>query len=273
VIGLITILGAIGLSKLYARHDPAIPAGLVVSSSPALLARGQYIVSFSCAGCHSANQDFQPPLTGGFDMASEIPIPIGSMVISNIASDGQIKEYTDEQLFRAIRHGIRRDGSLLAFMSNLSIREYTDDDIRAIIAYLRSLPPADSPKRGGDDLNFLAALLFGAGMFPDFTPGQQTIAQLAPSITPAYGLYVATLGDCRGCHGTDMTGAQPSSVGPGAPNPRPLVASLSLDQFRQMLRTGKRPGGSELKMPWQTASRMTDDDLAALYAYLTTPVK
>jgi hypothetical protein len=42
-----------------------------------------------------------------------------------------------------------------------------------------------------------------------------------------------------------------------------------------MMRTGVRPGGVAFPetMPWQNASKMTDDDLAALYAYLTAPVK
>lgn len=267
---LVTSLGVIGMLRMYGRHDPPVPAGSVATRTPQLLERGQYLATISCAGCHSSNGDYQPPLAGGMDMAAEIPLPIGSIIASNIAPDGQIAEYTDEQLFRAIRHGIRHDGSQLAFMSSLAIREYSDDDILAIIAYLRAQPPANSAVRGGDDLNFVAALLYGTGLFPAFTPAPTQISAPPRGITPEYGLYVATLGDCRGCHGATMTGTPASAVSPAMPNPRHYVSTLTLDQFRHMMRTGLRPDGRPLDMPWQNASHMTDDDLAALYALLST---
>ncbi len=269
VLAAVTVTSAIGLSKIYGTVDPPIPANLKVDGTPAQLARGQYIVNVSCAGCHaSVAEDRKSPLTGGADFAREIPIPIGSMIVSNIASDGQIKDYTDAQLFRAIRHGVRRDGIPLTFMPLLAIREYSDEDVKSIIAYLRAQPPARSAAEGGDQLNFVAVLMFGAGMFPSFTPAQASVASIPPGITPAYGKYVATLGDCRACHGPDMTGTPDSNLGPGAPNPRPFVGTLTVEQFRQTLKTGKRPNGTELKMPWQNAAQMTDDDLSALYAYL-----
>lgn len=275
LIAAIAGLGLAGMLSYYPTINPPVPVAndWKVESTPEQLARGQYIVSFSCAGCHSQKGDFQPPLIGGSDFAKEIPMPIGSIVASNIASDGQIKDYTDAQLFRAIRHGVRSDGSKLAFMSNLAIREFSDDDTKAVIAYLRAQPPANNPSKGGDSLNYLATMLFGAGMFPPYAPGQQTIAALPQGETPDYGKYVATLGDCRGCHGSNMTGMPEGPTGPGAPNPRPFVATLSLDQFKQMMRTGVRPNGTPLEMPWQVASKMTDSDLAAVYAYLKAEVK
>lgn len=269
VFAAVTVTSAIGLSKIYGAVNPPIPANLKVDGTPAQLARGQYIVNVSCAGCHaSVPEDRKSPLTGGADFANEIPIPIGSLIVSNIASDGQIKDYTDAQLFRAIRHGVRRDGLPLTFMPLLAIREYSDDDVKSVIAYLRAQPPAQSNKQGGDQVNFVAVLLFGAGMFPGWTPAQETVAAIPQGATPAYGKYVATLGDCRACHGPNMTGTADSNLGPGAPNPRPFVGTLTVDQFRQTLKTGKRPNGTDLKMPWQNAAQMTDDDLAALYAYL-----
>lgn len=268
--GIIAITGGIGMSKLYAQVDPPTPANLQVEGTPEQIARGKYIVTIACAGCHSSDlENRDAPLTGGFDLGTEIPMPLGKLVASNIASDGQIKDYTDAQLFRSVRHGVRRDGTPLLFMGLIAIKEYNDDDVKSVIAYLRSQPPAQSDKQGGDDLTFLAAIMTGAGMLPSYMPGAETIAAIPQGNTPAHGKYVATLGDCRACHGTDMTGTAPSAVDPGAPNPRPYVATLSLDEFRQMLRTGVRPNGRELMMPWQNASHMTDDDLQALYTYLT----
>ena len=50
---------------------------------------------------------------------------------------------------------------------------------------------------------------------------------------------------------------------------------LTPEQFFEMMRSGVRPGNNPFPetMPWQNAARMTDDDLAALYAYLTAPVQ
>ncbi len=128
----------------------------------------------------------------------------------------------------------------------------------------------------GDKLNFIGAVMMGAGMFgpaPDRSTGAVTVP--AEGATAEYGKYVATYGDCRGCHGPDMTGAAATSVGAAVPNPRPLVATTTEEQFMEMLRTGVRPGNNPFPdtMPWQNAAHMTDTDLAALYAYLIAPVQ
>jgi cytochrome c553 len=89
---------------------------------------------------------------------------------------------------------------------------------------------------------------------------------------PAEGFprYVAIIGDCITCHGPDLTGMPPSQLAPdGYPNPRPMAATWTLEQFVQTMRTGVRPTGLALDMPWENASQMDDQDLAALYAFLT----
>lgn len=71
-----------------------------------------------------------------------------------------------------------------------------------------------------------------------------------------------------------MTGAEPSAADPaGVPNARAFITNVSREQFFQMMRTGKRPDGSELKMPWENASKMNDADLGALYEYLKAPAE
>jgi cytochrome c553 len=156
-------------------------------------------------------------------------------------------------------------------MSQLSYRELSDADIEAVIAYMRSLPAASSDAQTGDKINFMGAAIFGSGMFPLPAPIEGPIHAPAAGATPEYGKYVATMGDCRGCHGADMTGTPASSFGGAVPSPRPFVGTLTLDEFIETMRTGVRPSGKPFSesMPWQTASRMTDSDLEALFAYLT----
>jgi len=272
----VAFMGAKGVAATYFPAVPAAPA-LTVAGTPEQIARGEYLVNLSCIGCHSAvgpdgAPSQQQPLSGGTDMAAAEGFGfIGAMVAENLTPGGKLAGYSDGELFRALRHSVNQQGHSLGFMSFLPYAQLSDQDTEAIIAYLRSLPPAQTDGDTGDKLNFVGALMLGAGMFgpqPDRSPGVVTAP--AEAATAEYGKYVATYGDCRGCHGPNMTGMPATSVGPAVPNPRPFVAGWTLDQFTQVMRTGRRPDGSELAvgMPWQNASRMTDEDLAALYAYL-----
>jgi mono/diheme cytochrome c family protein len=267
VLAAISFIGAKGLAATYTPVAVAAPI-LTVQGTPEQIARGQYLVNIACTGCHGTAGQF--PLTGGFDMATEIPIPIGSMKASNLTPAGAIARYSDGELFRVLRQGIGKDGLWLGMMSSLPYRQLSDEDTQAIIAFLRSQPPVPSEVQGGDNYNFIGVLLFGSGMFPLPDPvAEGAINAPAKATSPDYGQYVATFGECRGCHGADMTGTPASPVGPAMPNPRPLVSTLTREQFTQMMRTGQRSNGVELQMPWQNASRMDDEDLGALYAYLT----
>jgi mono/diheme cytochrome c family protein len=156
-------------------------------------------------------------------------------------------------------------------MEFLPYKELSDADTQAIIAYLRSLPAAQTNVPTGDNINFIGALMTGAGVLPPSTFGAETVTAPPEGVTAEYGKYVATYGECRGCHGPDMTGVAESSLGPAIPNPRPLIGTLTQAQFFEMMRTGVKPGGAPFPetMPWQNAAQMTDDDLAALYLYVT----
>jgi cytochrome c553 len=170
---------------------------------------------------------------------------------------------------------VDRDGRLLGFMSLLPYSRLSDADTEAIVAYLRTLPPVPSPGPTGDNLNFLGMTMFGAGLFgPKPAFATAAVSAPPPAVDAEYGAYVATFAECRGCHGADATGAPASAVGPAIPNPRPLVSTLDQGQFVAMMRSGVRPGGAAFlpSMPWQVAAGLTDEDLTALYLYLTAPV-
>ena len=160
-------------------------------------------------------------------------------------------------------------------MSLLPYGQISDEDTQAIIAYLRSLPPAATQVTTGRKLNYFGMVLFGSGMFPISEAPADTVTAPMQGVSAEYGKYVALLGDCSGCHGPDLTGVEASQMGPAIPNPRPIVATWTQAEFIQTMRTGVRPNGVPFPetMPWQNASNMTDDDLAALYMYLTSPVR
>ena len=257
-----------GLTFAYIAPDPA--PDLTVAGSSDQVARGEYLVSVACVGCHGADGGGEFPLTGGMDFAEEIPMPIGSMQAANITPGGILAERTDGELFRDLRYGFSPEGRL-GMMTFMPYRQLSDEDTQAIIAFLRAQEPVTTASNGGDKVNLLGAILFfGAGLVP--LPEQVTGVISAPpqGMTAEYGKYVATFGECRGCHGPDMIGAPATALTTAVPNPRPFVGLITLEEFVQTMRTGKRPNGTELQMPWRNASQMTDEDLGALYVYLTT---
>jgi mono/diheme cytochrome c family protein len=278
ILVVVAFMGAKGLATIYfPGADPA--PDLTVAGTPEQVARGEYLVNLSCIGCHGAvdakgNPTGEQPLSGGWNISAAEGFGFaGDMVTENLTPGGKLAEYSDGELFRVLRHGFNQDGDLLAFMPLLPYAQLSDADTEAIIAYLRSLPPVETTEPTGDKLTFVGAVFYGAGVFGTPDPGTATVTAPSAGVTAEYGQYVATYGECRGCHGPDVTGTEATSMFPAVPNPRPLIAELSQEQFFEMMRSGIKPGGNPFPetMPWQNAAKMTDDDLAALYTYLTAP--
>jgi cytochrome c553 len=276
----VALIGGKGVAAVLAPGAPAATE-TNVARTPEQIIRGEYLVKLSCIACHSAvgadgAPSMQPPLNGGWDIAAAEGFGfIGALVAENLTPGGKLASYTDGEIFRTLRHRVDKDGKLLAFMSLLPYAQLSDADTEAIVAYVRSLPPAEQGAATGDRLNFVGVLMLGAGMFGAPEKGAATVTAPAEGVTPEYGKYVATYGECRGCHGLNMTGTPASAMGPAIVNPRPSVGAWTQGQFIQTMRTGVRPNGvafSEV-MPWQAAAGMTDDDLAALYAYLSASVE
>jgi mono/diheme cytochrome c family protein len=258
--------------------DPA--PDLTVARTPEQVARGEYLVNLSCIGCHASvdaegNPTEQHPLTGGWNIAAAEGFGFaGDMITENLTPGGKLASYSDGELFRVLRHSINKDGDILLFMDFMPYKQLSDQDTEAIIAYLRSLPATETDLVTGDKLKLMGLVMKGAGMLPT-EKGVASVTAPPEGVTAEYGEYVALYGDCRGCHGNDMTGVAPSSLDPaGTPNPRLLVSELTQAEFFEMMRTGIRPGNDPFPdtMPWEIAARMTDNDLAALYLYLTAPV-
>jgi len=270
-------LGAKGMLRVYAPDAPE-PRELTVAGTPEQIARGEYLVNISCVACHGAptadnNMTGEHPLSGGFNLSKFEGFDfIGDLIAQNLTPGGKLAGYSDGELFRSLRYRVDQDGRALPMMSFLPYNQLSDADTEAIVAYLRSLPATETELETGSNLNFIGAVMLGAGMFgPAPQPSAESIAALPQAETDEYGKYVATFGECRGCHGPNMTGAEATAVAPAVPNPRPLVGTLSQEEFVEMMRSGVRPGNNPFPetMPWENAAKMTDTDLAALYAYLT----
>jgi mono/diheme cytochrome c family protein len=121
----------------YAGPSPVgVPAALRNAS---LIERGRYLTEAAdCAACHTATNGV--PYAGGRDFRT----PFGILYSPNITADKEtgIGAWSDSNFIRAVHQGVAKDGSRLypAFPYE-SYTALTDDDVKAVKAYLFSLPP------------------------------------------------------------------------------------------------------------------------------------
>jgi mono/diheme cytochrome c family protein len=260
----VSALTATGLVKQHARSAP-LPS-VRIELTPERLARGKAVTDSFCSGCHKAT------LTGGGDLADDLPINIGSFVAANLTPAGPLKRWSDGEIFRAIRNGVDASGGWLTIMSFTNASRLSDDDTFAVIAYLRSLPAAGAPTPGQlDRFNLVGLAMLGAGMLPDAKP--VTAARIAApprGPTAKYGEYLMSYQDCRECHGKNLSGGVPGQLPPLGPD-LGIVTQWTCDEFVTTMRSGVDPNGHQIgeKMPWRPIGRMDNDELAAMYQYLT----
>jgi len=262
---------ALVLVGFYKVNFPAVrgrPSDIKIAATPEQLARGAKIAKI-CAGCHSPTEE--PPLSGSNMLANGGP-PVGTMYAANLTPAGEIKDWTDGEVIRAIREGIHKNGRSLIVMPAEVFRNLSDADVQSVVAFLRS-QPATGAATPPTKLNIMGALLI-ALVFPTAAQAPITQPVVAPPEGPSadYGRYLVSIADCRSCHGEHLAGRVVKGPGPPAgPNLTMIVPNWSAEQFAQTIRTGVDPNKHVLsaEMPWKNISKFaTDDDLAAIYAYL-----
>jgi mono/diheme cytochrome c family protein len=266
VVALAAVIVVVGLFKLHARSAPAPVTK--VAGAPEQIQRGKAISDGFCSACHSKTGT----LTGGLDLGEHFPMPIGSFVSANLTPVGQVSRWSDGDIFRAIRNSVDPDGRWLIIMSYTNAGKLSDEDIRAVIAYIRSLPAIGKPTdHQPDHLSLLGITMLGAGMLPTGNPVSIGPITAPPaSSTSLYGEYILSYQDCRSCHGAKLTGGVPGQLGPLGPDLN-LVKGWKFEEFVATMRTGIDPNGHELgkEMPWLPIGRMSDEELNAVYEYLT----
>lgn len=282
----------------YKRDHSTTPQpNIKASQDAAIIAQGAYVANAlaHCSACHgngaSTNQHELPAdskdLRGGYVLEAG---PFGSFYPANLTSDPEtgIGNLTDSQLARAIRHGVRRDGELAPIMS-FAVGPMSDEDLTAVVSYLRTLPPIKNAVPH-DEWGFLAKAL-SSKFNPRMTKSKPYVA---PADTPsvARGDYLANgPALCFWCHTpTDPTqgfaeigarfsgGAEPEpdmldaafEVLPPNLTPDPETGVLArydeqsfIDRIRKIGAVSK---GSS--MPWDNFKQMTDSDLKSIFAYL-----
>jgi mono/diheme cytochrome c family protein len=269
-IAVVTGAALYGFAQLNQTYNNPV-ANVKVAATPDQLARGQKLAR-ACAGCHASNG--QLPLAGQ-NFGEDGP-PVGTLYAANLTPGGELKDWTDGEIIRAIREGIHKDGRSLLIMPSSSFHSMSDEDVQALVAFLRTQPPM--PATPPTDINVMGALLVtisGGAFLTAQPPITGAVTRPPEGPTAAYGQYlVASIGGCRDCHGPNLTGGVADSNGPPAgPNLTSVAQRWSEADFIKAMRTGTKPDGTQLsdEMPWEEINVFaSDDDLKALYAHLKT---
>ena len=266
---------ALGLVALWAMP--------VVAETP--LERGTYLMRSiaACGNCHTTQgPDGQ---RADMELAGQpklFDVPEFTINSPNITPDPEtgIGNWTDEQIIAAIREGKRPDGSMLGpFMPFEMYRGISDSDVRAIVAYLRSVPPVR---------HAVPRSVFNIPIPDNYGPPVTHVADVPREDPVAWGGYLAgPVGHCMECHTpwTDSGADYAHRLGAGGnefPGPWGISVSANLtptglrgrtdDDLKQIITTGVRPDGSPMLPPmgFRYYANISDADLDAIIAYLRT---
>lgn len=184
------------------KYDAPFPA-ISASTDSSIIARGAYLVNgpAHCGSCHSSMDEvrsFDEGKKFEFKGGWELTFPgFGTFTGPNITSDKEtgIGKFSDAEIARSLRHGVGTDGRPLFPM--MTFQGLSDNDLTAIISYLRTLPPVQN-KVKPVEYGFMYKALLAVGMIkpegPKATPPKSV--KIEPSIE--YGKYVAyNITNCR----------------------------------------------------------------------------
>ena len=267
------------------RFSTGLILGFVlVGGAPALAAgtveRGDYLVNSisGCGSCHTPfgaqGLDMSRALSGRLVEESEAYTAIAP----NLTPGGPVAAWSDAELSRAIREGIRPDGSVIGPPMPFEVyKGISDDDLASIVMYLRSVPAVE---------NDPSASTYNIPLPPAWGPPVTTVASVPEGVTVAYGEYLSgPLGHCVVCH-TPFGEAGPmldkylgaggmEFAGPNGPVVAPNITPAGLsnysdDELKAMITKGVRPNGAPMSppMPYGFFANIKPDDLDAIILYL-----
>lgn len=256
-----------GAGQFEQTHTPDIEMVSIPDDSAAV-ALGKFIAeSHGCQGCHTGNYSGQV-------MADAPPF---LAVASNLTSGagGIASRYSDEDWIRALRHGVNPDGRGLMIMPSEAYYYLNDEEMGALVAYLKTLEPVDR-ELPAFEMRPLGKIIMAVDSnmkpAPEWMPDRARVTGVERGPTAEWGHYRASV-ICMVCHGGNLQGAQPPDpASPFAPDLRG-VAGWGMDGFMEFFRTGRNPSGLEadsLYMPWDKFAKLGDQELEAIYRYIET---
>ncbi len=262
--GIALLLLGVGLSyvtlEMRLRRTYNIQAETVpIPTGEAAIKRGGQLVTMGrCRECH------------GIKLAGQLYLndpALGRVFAPNLTSgqNGIGSRYTDSDWVRAIRHGIGPDGRTLMVTPANYYYHLSDEDLGAIIAYLKQLPPVDREDEGAATLGVLGRVFVSVTNPRDWLPAEKIDHERlrppvpAPGPTIEFGSYLWQATTCGVCHEPAALAGEMEELG------------YTLDDFTRLLRLGNMPDGRQLSndlMPWSSTQFMTDEEFEAMWRYL-----
>lgn len=282
------------LKALLPNVDP--PPEITVDLSRENVERGKYLANhvMLCMDCH-AQRDWStfaaPPKPGTlgaggerFDQMMGFP---GKFVSPNI-TPAKLSTWTDGEIFRAITTGVSKNGrALFNVMPYQHYGKMDPEDIKSVIAYLRTLDPVEyEPEKSTADfpMNFIINTL---------PQPAQLVSKPDPRNLMAYGEYLVNAAACYDCHtkqekGTfigepfaggmefafpDGTILRSANITPHQTGIGNWTEEQFISRFKQYTDSSYIPpkvkaGEFQTVMPWLMYADMDTNDLKAMFAYL-----
>jgi len=255
----------------------------------ARMVRGEYIVEglAHCFQCHSPHDLDRPslPIKDGMKGAGwvmEQAPGLGTVVAPNITPDREtgIGNWTDDEIARAIREGVSRDGhALFPIMPYESFREMSDEDVASVVVYLRSIPAVRNPMPR-TELEFPLSRIVNTMPKPLEAPVPEPAAADRAA-------YLVKMAECESCHTPavqgqplegmafaggfefKVTGLDRAVVSLNITPDPSGIAHYDEALFDQVMRTGRLPG-RQLSgiMPYDHFNRLTPEDMKAIFGYI-----
>ncbi len=279
------------------------PKDLSISITPGRIERGKYLANHVavCMDCHS-QRDYTlfagPIITGSLGAGGQVfdhKMGLPGVFYGKNLTPAALSSWTDGELYRAITTGISKDGSaLLPLMPYQNYGQMDSEDIKSIIAYLRTLPSVENVVPASKPDFWVKPII------KQMTKAAKHQAKPALKDTLAYGKYLVAFAGCTDCHTRRRMGIPVKSKelagGMAFPLPSGTVKSANLtpDQATGIGARTKEAfiarfkafdsktftafevkNGFNTPMPWTFYSGMNEEDLGAIYTYLQSikPIK
>jgi mono/diheme cytochrome c family protein len=287
------IVAGVSVATAFRQHltYTAPYPGIKASADTAIIAKGRRLVlgPGHCVDCHSTVKNVdsllgrgqEPALSGGLPFK----LPFGTFYTRNLTPDSAtgIGGMTDGEIARVLRYSVKKNGeAVLPFMP---FQNMSDDDLTAVISYLRSIKPVKN-KIPDHEYNVMGQVI-KAFLIEPTGPTEPVKAVVKPDTTIAYGRHlVMAVANCNECHtkrngigqyvGEPLAGGiefeeegKATLISPNlTPHPSGRIYGWSQQDFIKRFRMGKIIKHSH--MPWESYGRMTDEELKAIYKYLKT---
>jgi hypothetical protein len=281
---LLGLVAAVTACKLY---YPAQKPDYAVKTGPAQVKEGKRLTELMCSPCH---YDSQTKKLTGIRM-QDIPGFVGKVYSANLTRHPEkgIGTYTDGELVYLLRTGVARNGKLMPYMQRPNL---ADDDLQAIIAFLRS---DDELVKASDvelpETRYTPMGKLGLSKFSKPLPYTGTVVTRPGSTDKInQGKYLVDNLGCFDCHSASFTsinklnpeqskgymgGGNKMKNGNGKTVQSPNltfhetgIGSWSEQEFRRALKEGFSKDNAVLGFPMPLYNDLKDTEVEAIYAYL-----